>query len=247
VNGDGYADVIVGARFHDSQGAAYVFHGSETGPGVTADWTASAESQLDSYGTSVASAGDVNGDGYADVIVGASVAESTAGRVYVYLGNDGGGRLVLAQQARADGSRLPVQPWGLSHVPDGFYLRMWTTDPMGRGRVKLEVEACPPGVAFGDAACARHRSSAWKDVTATASGIQVATTISGLDAETLYRWRARVLWAPYTVDQPGIAPPANPAHGPWRRFLGQAMEADLRTTEAAAPAWKVFLPVVVRE
>jgi len=54
-------------------------------------------------------------------------------------------------------------------------------------------------------------------------------SVSGLVASTLYRWRARVLYAPFSVVQPGITPPPNPAHGPWRRFQGQAFEADLRT------------------
>ncbi len=31
------------------------------------------------------------------------------------------------------------------------------------------------------------------------------------------------------MTEPGITPPPNPAHGPWRRFLGQAFEADIRT------------------
>jgi uncharacterized repeat protein (TIGR01451 family) len=42
------------------------------------------------------------------------------------------------------------------------------------------------------------------------------------------------LYAPQTVTAAGITPPPHPAHGPWRRFLGQAMEADLRTDSAPA-------------
>jgi hypothetical protein len=80
-------------------------------------------------------------------------------------------------------------------------------------------------------------------VTATASGIEFVETVTGLEVETLYRWRARVLWAPFSVTEEGITAPPNPAHGPWRRFAGQAVEADLRTVRA----WEVYLPVVVRE
>jgi hypothetical protein len=53
--------------------------------------------------------------------------------------------------------------------------------------------------------------------------------VAGLKDGTLYRWRARVLYAPFTVTEAEITAPPNPAHGPWRRFLGQEMEADLRT------------------
>jgi hypothetical protein len=54
--------------------------------------------------------------------------------------------------------------------------------------------------------------------------------MSGLEPETLYRWRVRVLYASLFVLRPHITPPPNPAHGPWRRFLGQAFEADVRTS-----------------
>jgi hypothetical protein len=78
VNGDGYADLIVGASSQDNpetnEGQAYVYFGSATGPSLTPDVTL--DNPLDqatggSFGRSVASAGDVNGDGYADLIVGA--------------------------------------------------------------------------------------------------------------------------------------------------------------------------------
>jgi hypothetical protein len=78
-------------------------------------------------------------------------------------------------------------------------------------------------------------------VTATASGIVLATNVSGLQGETLYRWRTRVLYAPYTVLRTGITPPPNPAHGPWRRFQAQAFEADVRTE-----SWMLYLPLVMR-
>ncbi len=97
-----------------------------------------------------------------------------------------------------------------------------------RGRVKLEVEACPPGAPFGDVSCTTQVSASWNDVTATSGGVVLDEALTGLTANTLYRWRARVLHAPFTITEAGITPPPIPAHGPWRRLSGQANEADIR-------------------
>lgn len=89
VNGDGYADVIVGAP---TPGAAYVFHGGPTGIADATGPTATTQitGGSDSFGTSVAGAGDVNGDGFADVIVGApnfSATQNAEGGAFVYFGS----------------------------------------------------------------------------------------------------------------------------------------------------------------
>ena len=88
VNGDGYADVIVGAS--DYGGKAYVYLGSADGLAASPATSLTGPDVGGAFGTSVASAGDVNGDGYADVIVGASEASSESGKSYVYLGSAAG-------------------------------------------------------------------------------------------------------------------------------------------------------------
>jgi hypothetical protein len=76
VNGDGYDDVVIGAPFYDrgqeDEGTALVYYGSATGPGPFPAWTASGRQAGQQFGISVAAAGDVNGDGYGDVVVGAA-------------------------------------------------------------------------------------------------------------------------------------------------------------------------------
>jgi hypothetical protein len=95
-NGDGYADVIVGANrqdyglptLFDDRGRAYVYYGGPSPDGVV-DWFASGQAPGDQFATTVAGAGDVNGDGYDDVIVGAiknDAGGGDAGRAYVYFG-----------------------------------------------------------------------------------------------------------------------------------------------------------------
>ncbi|MEQ1503833.1 MAG: integrin alpha [Myxococcota bacterium] len=97
VNGDGFDDIIVGAPLYSNdtpeEGRAFVFHGSASGLGATPAWSAESDQQRSEFGHSVASAGDVNGDGFDDVVVGARYydgAQTTAGRAYVYLGSAAG-------------------------------------------------------------------------------------------------------------------------------------------------------------
>jgi hypothetical protein len=97
VNGDGYADTIVGASAYDKgqtdEGRAFVYHGSVTGLSATPDWTAESDQASASFGVSVGTAGDVNGDGYDDVIVGAygyANGQAEEGRAFLYHGSAAG-------------------------------------------------------------------------------------------------------------------------------------------------------------
>jgi MYXO-CTERM domain-containing protein len=95
LNGDGYADLVVGARFDDDagsdSGSAYVYYGTATGIDASTEekLTASDGASSDYFGYSVSGAGDVNGDGFADLVVGSyrdEVAGGTSGSAYVYYG-----------------------------------------------------------------------------------------------------------------------------------------------------------------
>lgn len=80
VDGDGYADALVGAPYRDR---AFVYRGSSSdrfGPDYWAIDGNSMEGVIASY---VASAGDVNGDGFADVIVGISDLTDLAASLYL--------------------------------------------------------------------------------------------------------------------------------------------------------------------
>jgi hypothetical protein len=99
VNADGYDDVIIGVNgFTNSavkQGMAVAFYGDPSGLSTTPDWTAYGEFKKDYFGHWVDGAGDVNGDGYDDVIVSAILYESDSvdfneGAVYCFLGSPAG-------------------------------------------------------------------------------------------------------------------------------------------------------------
>jgi hypothetical protein len=96
VNNDGYDDLIIGMDNYDSaypdEGAVFVYYGSAIGPNSTPDWMARGDATWAHFGLSIDSAGDVNHDGYDDIIVG-TLEYPTYGYVshaYVWYGGPGG-------------------------------------------------------------------------------------------------------------------------------------------------------------
>jgi len=99
VNGDGFADVVIGAPFTAGPGTAYVVFG--TAAGFAADiplsgldgsngFRITGTELLDRAGFSVSSAGDINGDGIADLIFSAPRGQGGDGASYVVFGKIGG-------------------------------------------------------------------------------------------------------------------------------------------------------------
>ncbi|MGR3319038.1 MAG: integrin alpha [Candidatus Anammoxibacter sp.] len=97
-NGDGIDDVIVGApddgnNGESISGSAFIFFGGKTGTkraDADADVILEGQSSGDRFGNSVASAGDFNGDGLDDVIVGATGDDNNgqipSGRAFIFFG-----------------------------------------------------------------------------------------------------------------------------------------------------------------
>ncbi len=95
-NKDGYDDLVVGApgdRYRVLSGALYVYYGSATGPGAQPNAVITVGQINSGLGTSLARAGDMNNDGYGDVLAGAYSMEDdhrAEGAALVYFGSPTG-------------------------------------------------------------------------------------------------------------------------------------------------------------
>jgi len=122
INGDGFTDAIVGAPYTDGDiGRAYVFFGGSAADDV-ADLTLNGTLGVQHFGLTVSEAGDVNTDGFDDVIVGAPDPAPDPGRAYVFFGGplpDETADLVLFGEEVSDGFGASVSKIGDIN-DDGF-------------------------------------------------------------------------------------------------------------------------------
>ncbi|HEU4436150.1 MAG TPA: integrin alpha, partial [candidate division Zixibacteria bacterium] len=138
VNGDGYADFLIGAYAANpggvgNAGSAYLYSGADGSLLFQKD----GEAANDFLGNSVAGVGDVNRDGTPDFIIGASEAEPgglfNAGSAYVYSGADGS--LLLKLNGAAANDQLGISVDGAGDLNgDGrteIIVGAWRADPGG--------------------------------------------------------------------------------------------------------------------
>jgi hypothetical protein len=149
------------------------------------------------FGYSVASAGDLNGDGYADVVVGAylyDTASVNAGRLALYYGNGGpgGGAVSLRPRQRRADDLGEIALRGTSEHRTNFRLLLTGRTPFGRARVKLEWEDKPVGTLFNGAST--HVSGSWLNTGATFD-----EQVSGHTQSDGYHWRVRLRYHPATT------------------------------------------------
>ncbi len=210
VNGDGYSDVIVGgyrfAQAYLGEGRASIYCGSAAGLSITAAWTALGGATNRNLGYSLAGAGDVNGDGYGDVIVGVtgySNGQSLEGFCAVFMGNLQRARQARTRQYRSD-LATPVQTSNGTFQADcawGVGQDVWSS--MGRGRVKLVWEYkghAPPfqGAPFSNWTGSSGQDAAWTD--AGLAGVELKRVLSITDGSTAHpAWRVRVRHHPATL------------------------------------------------
>jgi FG-GAP-like repeat/FG-GAP repeat len=163
VNGDGYSDLVVGAQLFDfgepDEGRAFLYAGSASGLATTPAWTTESDQTNARHGNAVATAGDIDGDGYSDVAVSALLFDDTLtdqGRVSIYHGSATGlsttaQSLVGPQSSGIFGQSLAfagdVNGDGLSDLASGA--QAFANGQAGEGRVVVHHgELALPPVAF---------------------------------------------------------------------------------------------------
>lgn len=231
VNGDGYSDIIVGAPYEgpsdSKEGHAYVYMGTPEGLGDSI-WGDSGDQTSALFGSSVGTAGDVNGDGCADIIVGAyqyDVGSSTnEGRAFLYYGNNGRAPSLNPRQRLSDNSG-PVADHGWINT-NSIRLALRGRTPYGRGLVGFESEVKPFGTPFNGSGL--QRTNEWLDT--GISGVELSRVIHGLALNTFHHWRVRVLYHPAAV-------PFQP-HSQWLTIPWNGWnEADFRTGSETEPVY----------
>jgi FG-GAP repeat/FlgD Ig-like domain/FG-GAP-like repeat len=244
VNGDGFSDIIVGIHNNDgsagsNSGTAFIYLGTSTGVSLgMADWLVEGTAADASFGRCVASAGDVNGDGFSDVIVGAPIysgVESFAGRAYLFYGNDSRG---LARSPRQWHSDLATRlgPLGMSDSGTGFGISVRGRTPAGRGNVRVEYEVKEFGTAFNGTGTVMGD---WTNTGAPSglpgSVVDISQAMTGLSNGALVKWRARLHSDnPYFPGSPWLYPSWNGGGEMDLRLNGSSSTGDDGNTPLAA-------------
>ncbi|MBN2170128.1 MAG: FG-GAP repeat protein [Candidatus Krumholzibacteriota bacterium] len=202
-NGDGCCELLVGCPYWDDEfagiadiGVAFCFMGDPDGIGIWPGWVAVGEQESGRLGYRVAGAGDLNGDGFGDIMVSIpywTLGQAEEGRVCVHYGN---GRRGLARSPRqwcAD-MTTRIAPLGMADEGDRFGLTARGRTAAGRGRVRLECEAEAYGTAFDGAGTFL---GPWTDTGAiggaAGSVADLERLVTGLAADTPHHWRLRIL------------------------------------------------------
>jgi len=125
INGDGIDDLIVGAYWG---GGVFVYYGDTLGIHTTHDVRLRSKFS-ENFGISVASGGDMNGDGYDEIAVGAPWNPESVGggKIYIYNGGNPMDTLPAAWMfgensgAQLGGFRISIVPNGDSNYATGWW------------------------------------------------------------------------------------------------------------------------------
>lgn len=218
VNGDGYDDVIVGAPYYDDAvangGGIWIFHGSYNGLNTTNSFSLKGQQVEDHLGQAVSGGGDLNGDGYSDVVVGIPGMDQSGmtnnGAVRAYFGNDG-----YAGKNKRNSTRLyntNLTPMTYSQcIQNSVVVGIHATSFLGRNNGRLAWDYTQNGTSFSKVSNNPITNSTITDGTqtffSTLSGIELKAEIAKLWTATRLRVRFKYELATALTGQ---------VYGPWR-------------------------------
>jgi hypothetical protein len=260
VNGDGYSDVLVGAPAYVPQnsphsvGIAYLYRGTPAGIATTPDFSIVGMDEDEGLGSAVAGAGDVNGDGYGDVLVGApaynhSVFEPEAGYFKLLYGNNGKNLRNDARLYNADLTSFYNKNYPGQNTESNFGAGLFVKSFLGTNKGKLVWETRLAGNSFSKTGTApitnstqsTGSESVYQDLAAT--GTELKSLIAKLNPATNLRVRVKY--------DPALALTGQ-QYGPWRYLpaylLGTAIapppQPETSEIFKALPAMRELEPVL---
>lgn len=223
VNGDGYSDIILGsARNSSGTAQSYIFLGSST---LASNVDAfSADVIMDLFhtnaeiGSSVSTVGDMNGDGFSDVIVGTPEYNNKAGRADIYFGNNGGGLNSQVQQYKPNTNNI-VSAGGLTLVPGQARIGIRGKSPFGRaeGRIVYEYKQNGEPYTIGNNisnSVSYDGIGTFEDLLTNPLGKSLKVDLNSLPSGVSYKWRARVEYN--QINNP------YQKYGPWKYYNNYA-------------------------
>lgn len=218
VNGDGYDDVIVGAPYYDGAvangGGVWIFHGSHTGVKTTSNFSLTGQQVEDHLGQAVSGGGDLNGDGYSDIVVGISGIDQSGmtnnGGVRAYFGNDGLAGKNKRNSIRLYNTNLTPMTYSQS-TQSSVVVGIHPTSFLGRNNGRLAWNYVQNGTSFSKVPNNPITTSTYKDDAqpsfGTLSGAEFKTGITKLWTVTRMRVRFKYELATALTGQ---------VYGPWR-------------------------------
>jgi len=233
VNGDGYADIIAGAPDWANpvagEGQARVYYGADGGPILNSkgDWKVEG-GVVSNLGYSVASAGDVNGDGFADVLIGSPSYDYSGGKADLYFGNGAMGRSYMTRQLRP--GYTPLHNLGGVLNGNFFILYHAAFSPSGKSRAESQLEVKQLGTNFNGGNLIKTNLG----MLSTPQSYVYSLSSNNLVAGSSYHWRLRYKYSPVTSP---FVPHSRWIHIPWSGWN----EADLRR-----PVFLNYLPIILR-
>jgi len=233
VNDDGYSDMLLGAP-EIGAGEASLWYGSPsgfaTGTGASPTYTQFGFLPTDQFGFAVAPAGDVNGDGFADFLVGAPHAgfdngQANEGHASLYLGGGRKGWNRLPRQRRFDDTAA-LGLYGKSETTSSFKLKTVARSPMGRDRVAMDHEAADLSVPLDGSGMVFGGSFDSGAVDSLGSAINFTRSVQNLTGGPNFHWRFRMHWkSPFFT------------YSPWLKHTADNVSEKQLRTSCTASTW----------